>query len=236
MLLTDVADVDLAAAYAYPDLAENPWLRVNMVASVDGAAWRDGKAGGLGSETDQTLLSLLRGLCDVIVVGANTVRVEGYGPVRPRDSWRELRAGRPTVPRLAIISRDLDLDADSAVFTEGDPIVITCESSPDDRRRGIGKHAEVIVAGGDSVELETALDALADRGHLRQLSEGGPRLLAQFATAGRVDELCLTLSPQLVAGDAARITNGSLLAEPARLRLGHVLTDDDFLFLRYVRA
>jgi riboflavin biosynthesis pyrimidine reductase len=236
MLLTQVGDIDLAAAYAYPDQAERPWLRANMVASVDGAAWHDGKAGGLGNDTDRRLLSLLRGLADVVIVGANTVRVEGYGPVRARDSWRELREGRPPTPKLAIVSRDLDLNVDAPVFASGDTIVITCAASPDDRRRGVGKHAEVIVAGDRAVEPGAALDALADRGHLRQLSEGGPRLLAQFAAAGRVDELCLTLSPLLAAGGAARITNGSLLAEPERLRLGHVLTDDDFLFLRYVRA
>lgn len=235
MLLSSFDGTDLAAAYAYPDQPV-PWLRANMVASVDGAAWHDGKAGGLGNAADRRLLSLLRGLADVIIVGANTVRVEGYGPVRPRDSWREIREGRPPAPPLAIVSRNLDLNVDAPVFTEGDAIVITCRSSPDDRRHALGRHAEVIIAGDQSVQIEAALDALADRGHLRQLTEGGPTLLAEFVAADRLDELCLTLSPMLTAGDAARIEQGPLLDEPVPLKLGHVLTDHDFLFLRYERA
>ncbi len=76
---------------------------------------------------------------------------------------------------------------------------------------------------------------LEQRGHRRMLCEGGPRLLAQVAAAGLLDELCLTLSPVYVAGDAARIMNGENLPAPGRLRLEHVLQDEDFLYLRYMR-
>jgi riboflavin biosynthesis pyrimidine reductase len=226
--------VDLAEVYAYPDTA--PWLRANMVASADGAATYEGRAGGLGSATDQELLVLLRVLADVVVVGAGTVRVEGYGPIRVRDAWRGLREGRAPSPPLAVVSRTLDLDFEAPVFTEArtPTIVITCGSAPPDRLRTCEKHAEVIVAGDAAVDVGMALDALAARGLGRQLTEGGPRLLAEFVAAGRLDELCLTLSPQLTAGHAVRILNGPE-AGPVRLRLGQVLEDEDFLFLRYVR-
>src|SRR3954471_23218625 len=118
---------ELAEAYAYPETT--PWLRANMVASLDGAAAREGKVSPLGSETDQQVLSLLRGLSDVVIVGANTIRVEGYGPLPPLDSWREIRQGRPRAPPLAIVSARLNLDFDAPVFAEAytRPILLTCE-------------------------------------------------------------------------------------------------------------
>jgi riboflavin biosynthesis pyrimidine reductase len=232
--LEPAGSADLAEAYAYP--ATVPWLRANMVAGVDGAATHDDRSGGLGGEADRRLLSLLRALADVVVVGAGTVRAEGYGPVRPREWWGALRDGRTPAPPLAIVSRGLGLDFDAPVFTEAlaPTIVITCGSAPDDRVAVCQKRAEMIFAGDESVDPAAALDALAERGLVRQLTEGGPRLLAQFVAAGRLDELCLTVSPQLTAGDAARILNGPGAASTP-LRLGHVLEDDDFLFLRYVR-
>ena len=86
-----LADADLAALYAYPDLtAAGPptaagsshWLRANMVTSMDGAATLLGRSGGLSSEWDQQVFAMLRALTDVILVGAGTVRAEHYGPVR----------------------------------------------------------------------------------------------------------------------------------------------------------
>jgi len=225
---------DLAEAYAYP--ATGPWLRANMVASADGAATYSGLTEGLGGPADRRLLSLLRALADVVIVGAGTVRAEGYGPVRPREWWGDLREGRTPAPPLAIVSRGLDFDFDAPLFTEAlsPTIVLTCASASADRLRAGEKHAEVIIVGDDRVEAGAALDALAERGLVRQLTEGGPRLLAEFVAAGRLDELCLTMSPQLTAGNAARVLNGPTL-EPMPLRLGHVLEDDDFVFLRYVR-
>ena len=225
---------DLAEAYAYP--GGGPWLRANMVASADGAATRGGLTEGLAGPADRRLLSVLRALSDVVIVGGGTVRAEGYGPVRPREWWGDLRAGRTPAPPLAIVSRGLALALDAPVFTEAltPTIVITCASAPVERLRACEKRAEVIIAGDDRVEAGAALDALTERGLVRQLTEGGPRLLAEIVAAGRLDELCLTMSPQLTAGNAARVLNGPTL-EPMRLRLGHVLEEDDFVFLRYVR-
>ena len=233
--LQPAGPADLAAAYAYPDTG--PWLRANMVASADGAATREGLTEGLGGPADRRLLSVLRALSDVVIAGAATVRTEGYGPVRPREWWADMREGRPPAPPLAIVSRGLGFDFDAPVFTEAltPTIVITCEAAPATRLRACEKHADVIIAGGEWVETATALDALAERGLVRQLTEGGPRLLSSFTSAGRLDELCLTMSPQLTAGNAARVLNGPAM-EPMPLRLGHVLEDDGFVFLRYLRG
>jgi riboflavin biosynthesis pyrimidine reductase len=230
-----VDEIELAKAYAYPDTT--PWLRANMVASLDGAATREGEVSPLGSETDQQVLSFLRGLSDVVIVGANTIRVEGYGPLPPLDSWSEIRQGRPPAPPLAIVSARLDLDLDAPVFAEAytRPILITCESAPKERLEAAQERAEVIVCGEFITDIGRALHELAQRGYVRQLSEGGPRLLAQIAAAGKLDELCLTLSPQLTAGDGPRIINGPIM-EAQPMRLEHISQEDSFLFLRYVRA
>jgi riboflavin biosynthesis pyrimidine reductase len=225
---------DLAEAYAYP--AQRPWLRANMVASADGAATEDGRTERLGGPADRRLLSLLRALADVVIVGGATVRAEGYGPVRPREWWGDLRDGRPAAPPLAIISRSLDLDFEAPVFTEAisPTIVVTCPSAPASRVRAAEKNAEVIVTGGEWADVGAALDALAERGLTRQLTEGGPHLLAQIAAAGRLDELCLTISPRLTAGTAQRVLNGPAMT-PVPLRLDQVLQEEDFVFLRYTR-
>jgi riboflavin biosynthesis pyrimidine reductase len=227
-------DVDLPRAYAYPD---GPCVRVNMVASADGGTWLKGLSGGLSGGGDRKIFGTLRGLADVVVAGAATVRTEGYGPARPRESWRTLRQGRPAVPPVAVITRRLELDLASPLFIEAEPyartIVITCDAAPRERRREAAEHAEVIVAGGDRVDLALAVKELGDRGLSQVLCEGGSKINGQLAAAGLIDELCLTVSPMLIGGDASRILNGPASLTP--LRLVHVLEDEGFLFTRYVR-
>ncbi|MER6828631.1 pyrimidine reductase family protein [Streptosporangium sp. NPDC000563] len=228
------AEVDLARVYAYPD---DPCLRINMVASADGGTWLKGLSGELSGRGDRQVFWVLRGLADVVVAGAATVRAEGYGPVRARPSWRGLREGRPAVPPVAVITRGLDLDLSGPLFTDADPeartIVVTCEAAPRERREEAARNADVIVAGGERVDPALAVRELAERGLGRMLCEGGPKVNAQFAAADLVDELCLTVSPILIGGDAARVLDGP--SSLARLRLAHVLEDEGFLFTRYVR-
>ena len=61
-----------------------------------------------------------------------------------------------------------------------------------------------------------SITALADRGLVHVLAEGGPTLLAQLVDADLVDELCLTWSPQLVGGPAGRVTHLPTWFAPAR--------------------
>jgi len=65
-------------------------------------------------------------------------------------------------------------------------------------------------------------------------AEGGPMLNGLLASADLVDELNLTISPQITGGDGPRLTTG---AEPLgqRMDLAHILEDDGFLFTRWVR-
>jgi len=227
--------LDLPGLYAYP---AGPWLRANMVSSVDGAAALGGVTKALSSETDRHLFALLRTLSDVIVVGAATAREERYNPVRPRELWRHLREGRSPTPPIAVVSGRLDLDPRSRLITaapaDARTIIITTAQAPPDRRAELTTRADVIVAGEKTVDLVAAVSALADRGYQRMLAEGGPHLLAQLVEAGLMDELCLTIGPLMAGPDASRIVAGAPTAQPRPLTLAHLLEDDGFLFCRYI--
>lgn len=228
-------DSELARLYAYPS---SPWLRANMVSSADGAATVDGLSGGLSSPGDRRVFWTLRGLADVILAGAGTTRAEGYRPTRDKDSWEPLglRKGRPFAPPIAVVSRSLDLDPAAPFIANAPPdartIVITCASSPADRRAALGRVADVIVAGEHLVDLADAVAALADRGLGRILCEGGPHLLGQIAAAGLLDELCLTVSPVLAGPGAPGIVSGAPFPS-RRLDLATLLEEGGTLFCRY---
>ena len=124
----DVVD-DGGGRCACPAPDGRPWVLVNMVASLDGAITIEERSGGLGSPADKAMFSALRGVADVILVGAGTVRAEGYGPARPSEAIRAARLarGQQEVPRIAVVTRSLDLDASTPLFTDSvrPPIVIT---------------------------------------------------------------------------------------------------------------
>ena len=211
-----------------------------MVASADGAASLGGLSAGLSSDADRQVFFLLRALADVILVGAGTVRAEGYGPARRSRLWPHLRSGRTATPPIAVFSARLDLDPESRLFTEAAAdartIVITCAAAPQDLRAKLARNADVITAGEAAIDLDAAVHSLADRGHRRVLTEGGPHLLARLAAAGLLDELCLTIGPLLARPGprADRIVTGHPFpAGPRPLTLAHVLEDSGFLLCRY---
>jgi riboflavin biosynthesis pyrimidine reductase len=230
--------VDAATAYAYPDPTRRH-VRANMVSSLDGAATLEGRVGTLTGPADQQLLELLRALADVLVVGAGTLRAEGYGPLTVPEPLRALRteAGQSAAPRLVVPTRSLHLDLASPAFTEAlePPLVVTTRRAPAERVAAAEKVAEVVALGEHSVDLPAMLDLLAERGSTRVLSEGGPALLADLFAHDLVDELCLAVAPVVVAGKESRVTSGPGLPAPLPLRLVHVAEQDDFLFLRYAR-
>jgi riboflavin biosynthesis pyrimidine reductase len=209
-----------------------------MVESADGSATLNGRSGGLSSEGDRQLFAILRSLADVILAGAGTVRAEKYRAVRPGEVRAALREGRAPTPPIAVVTRAMDLDLSSPLFTaaaaHARTILITVESAPAGRRSAAARVADVIVAGTDRVDLKIAVAALAERGHQRILAEGGPHLLGQLAAAGLVDELCLTISPVLAAGDTGRIVAGGTADAPAPLHLAHILEDNGYLLCRYL--
>lgn len=237
-------DVDLPAAYAYPEDLDRPWVRANMVASADGGAVDpSGSSRALSSAPDRRVMGLLRALCDVVLVGATTARRENYRPIRVRSAWEGLRAGRPHAPAVAVVSRTLDLPASLLTETPGDArtLVFTTDGSPVRRRREVAARADVVVVDGPSVTPAHVVSGLAERGLYRVLTEGGPHLLAEFVAAGLLDELCLTLSPHLLGSGPPRIVADApgsprhACARATPLRMARLLEARGSLFSRYVR-
>ena len=209
----------LALAYAYPELSgAQPWVRANFISTLDGAATGDdGRSGSINTGADRDVFGLLRALSDVILVGAGTARIEGYRRTTVRAPWLEQREGRPTHPTMAVVSRSGDIPPrlSRARADSGEVLLITCKGAGAeaiDLARGTLGKDQVIVAGDASVDLAAAVDALAVRGLCRILCEGGPHLMRDLTASGRLDELCLTLAPTLVAGDRPRITAGASVA------------------------
>jgi riboflavin biosynthesis pyrimidine reductase len=227
----------LADLYAYPDpLPGAGWVRANMISTLDGSATGDdGLSGTLGGAADRAVFGVLRGLADVILVGAGTVRSEGYGPpaAKPEFAERRMAAGQAEAPVLAIVTRSGRLPSDAGLFSGPTPsYVITTASADTAGLRAIAGGDRVVVGGETELDLHDAVKVLAGRGLRRVLLEGGPQLLAAALAAGRVDELCLTWSPVLVGGEGPRIAVGP--ASRCRARPAHLIAADDVLLGRWM--
>jgi riboflavin-specific deaminase-like protein len=208
-----------------------------MVATLDGGVTGpDGRSRSISSDTDRVILGELRRLSDAILVGASTVRLEPYGPVRVREDAAEAREslGLAAAPRLVIVSGSLDLPWTAPMFADSTlrPLVVTTEASDGDARRVAQEHAELLILEGDRLNPKTLIERLVAMGLHRLVCEGGPGLLGALAGAGVVDEVDLALSPHLAGG--TRPAGGAPLTDPEVFALEHVITDGSFLFTRYV--
>lgn len=240
-------DDALADAYAVDD-RRRVHLRMNFVASLDGAVEIGGFSAGLFScglsrDADQKVFGLLRMVCDALLVGAGTLRHEGYPSIRldaPRRAWRRAH-GLAEYPTLVVVSGALDLAADNPALAEAPvrPIVLTHAAAPADRRAALEPVADVLAIGDDQVDLAAAIGRLAERGLRQLLCEGGPHLFGSLAAVDLVDEVCLTVSPLLAGPGPDRIIAGPVITgaagQPRRLVLRHILAGDDLLLLRYTR-
>jgi riboflavin biosynthesis pyrimidine reductase len=235
---------DPLATYAAVDRSRHPapcWVMANMVGGLDGSAAVGGRVGSLSTAPDAALFTAMRTLADVVLVGAETIRREGYGPLTLPAPLAEKRVaqGRPAAPRLAVVSRSLNLDWSGRAFVDpaldGRAVVVTCASADPERLAEARTFADVIVAGDDRVEPGAALAALSERGHQVVLTEGGPTWLGELVASGHLDELCLTISP-LMGGDPLPVSVAPPGAPVVGMTLQHVLREGDTLFLRYERG
>ena len=235
-------DDQLLRLYAAPAEAER-WVRMMFVSSVDGAAALEDRSGGLGSAADRRVFNLARRDADVILVGAGTVRAEGYeGELLDSAArrWR-LEHGMSAHPDVAVVSGTLGLDPDSAFFTQAPvrPLIVTthaaCAADPEHADR-LAEVADVLRCGRQQVDPVAVLRNLGERGHRVIHGEGGPALFGAFAAADTVDELQLSLSPLLAGPEGPRILGGAAEASvlPTSLRLAHVLEENSMLLLRYL--
>lgn len=209
-----VDQITVAEAYGVdrPRTAARPWLGLCMIAGLDGSTVVDDNSRALSSPADVAVLLGLRQLADVLIVGASTVRSEGYGkPSKPGQ-------------RVGVVSRTGDMDFTIELFTSGAGFVIVPESAP-------RLPVPTVRSGATQLDLAGAI-AQIDAEFVQ--AEGGAALNAALAEADVIDELNLTISPVITGGDGPRLTTG---APPLvhRMDLAHVLEEDGFLFTRYIR-
>ena len=236
----------------------SPWTILNMVQSLDGGVTSDDVSADLGSPADQEIFHTLRSLADVILVGAETVRKEDYGPPKltaELQAQRESRGQQP-LPEIAVVSASLALDPKSRLFEGGHrPVVFTCSGTNDvraddsrtdrqSRYEALSEVAEVIVLESSgsaensvsevwaAVDLSAVREALGERGHKVILCEGGPTLNAQLVAQDLIDEFCISLSPALLGGNPLHLLEDAPLLNKS-LTLLSVATDNALVFLRY---
>lgn len=237
-------------------------LIANFVSSLDGvvAFDADGTSGG-GEvsgffEPDRFVMGMLRALADLVVVGAGTVRAA------PTHEWTARHVHRPSAeltaewrrrlglapqPTVAVVSSrgDLDLRHPGLSAPDVPAVILTTKAGaarldqqqpPADRSSNLRVEA---VAGGPAVPVEVILDRIRATGARVVVCEGGPHLFADLLAAGAVDELFLTLAPQLAGRSADRrrlalVEGISFEADAAPWSdLRSVRRAGDHLFLRY---
>ncbi len=222
-------------AAAEPARSDRPWVRASMIATLDGAATGpDGRSGTINGPADLRVFTVLRSLADAVLVGAGTVRAEGYTPLRTPEPLHAVRLaeGRPAHPTLVVVSGSGDVPA---VVLHGEPApwVCTLTTAPGlpALRRVVSPERLIVHEGG--VDLADVLRRLGAAGLHDVLTEGGPALLADLVGAGLVDELCLTTSPVLVGGPAGRVLAGPWLEPSAMAAPAHLLHADGVLLGRW---
>lgn len=206
---------ELAELYRPPRL---PWLRVNMVSTVDGAAnGESGKSGSINNDADKLVFDALRAQADAIIVGAGTARTERY---------------RVAAVPLVIVSHQGQVPEQLRDAPAGKVVMVLPASSPgrDEAVQTLGAD-DVIVVGESQVDLPAMKAALVDRGFSNLLSEGGPHLLRDLLASGAADELCSTTVPRAIGGVHPRILMGESVG--ADLELAVLLEQDSTLLARW---
>jgi riboflavin biosynthesis pyrimidine reductase len=168
---------------------DREYVRLNLVTTLDGrAAGADGTSESLTSRADRTILGVIRELAGVVLVGAESVRREGY--MRPRSA------------ALAIVTASGDLTG-HRLTSHPDrtaPIFVFTTAAAADRAAATVPGATVVVlesTSTDRIDLADVIASLRLEGYARIVAEGGPRLAEQLVRASLIDEVCLTVMPRL---------------------------------------
>jgi riboflavin biosynthesis pyrimidine reductase len=211
----DLTATEVAAAVPGPAPAERPFVLVNMIATADGRAAIAGRTGPIANRADYELFHALRTRVDAVMVGAETVRVEGYGPMEPL---------------AVLVTRTADVGPDVGLLAAPDNRVVVLTPSPDatlpDCAARVSYLRGPLADGVRRLRSELGVRSL--------LSEGGPAVLGDLLREGLVDELHLVVAPKLAGGrDALTIVSGDELNPPRDLALLSVHESGGYLFLRY---
>jgi riboflavin biosynthesis pyrimidine reductase len=218
-LLPDRADgltaADVAASVPGDPPPDRPFVLVNMIATADGRATIAGRTAPIANRADYELFHALRTRVDAVMVGAETVRVESYGPM---DAL------------AVLVTRTARVPADVGLLAAPENRIAVLTPSPDAELPPCA--ASVRYVRGS---LEDGVRALRrDHGVRAILCEGGPALLGDLVRARMVDELHLVVAPKLAAGpDPLTILRGAALDPPVGLELASLHESGGYLFLRY---
>jgi len=238
---------------------ERPTIVANFVSTLDGVvALGPGEPNAGGgeisgfSDADRYMMALLRTLADVVVIGAGTMRagrrhVWTAAHIQPAyaavfAAWRsELWLSEH--PTTIVVSASGNLDAAHAgLNAPGVPVIVATTPAGAERlaRMALGPNVRVAAVGDqDRVPAGALLEVIRGTGARLALCEGGPHLFAEILRARLVDELFLTVAPQVAGRDTTThrlgLVEGALFGE-GRGRwagLASVRRAGDDLFLRY---
>ncbi len=213
--------------------ADRPHVFTNFALTVDGHATIGGRSGAIGTDTDTAMLVALRTHPDAVMIGAGTLRAEGYGRVVSDPAKRELRESRGLSPDplMVLISNRLDIPWEAPLFTDGGGRVLIFTASA--AEAPATETPIEIVRHDGRVDLVAALRSLRHDREVRSLlCEGGPTLHAELVAAGLVDELFITRSPKVAGGVGPGLFYG-LEAHTHELELEWLAENDGELYFRY---
>jgi riboflavin biosynthesis pyrimidine reductase len=190
--------------------------------SLDGVVVdRNGRSKELSTAPDRALFNALRRDCDVVLVGAGTVRAERYQPA----PWP-----------VAVVTESVQLPQDLPLLdASGGPVVIlTSDTGAAAAAPWIRERCTVVTCGAGQVELTAVRAWLGAEGLARVHCEGGTRLLSGLLAADLVDELLVTVAPQLLGGDPdVHLADLPSALDPIRTgQFEPVQTIDGTVFLR----
>ena len=212
----ELTAADLAAAVPGRPPAERPFVLLNMIATADGRATIEGRTAPIANRADYELFNALRARTNAVMVGAETIRVEGYGPME----------------QLAVVvTRSVTLPPDRGLLAAPENRVVIVTPSPDAELEPCAASVSYL----RETNLGVALKRLRDEHGVASIDcEGGPGLNATLLPAGVVDELHLVLAPKLAGGlDPLTILTGPPLDPPLDLALLSLHESGGYLFLRY---
>jgi riboflavin biosynthesis pyrimidine reductase len=204
---------DVAAPAPQPPPADRPFVLLNMIATADGRATIAGRTAPIANRADYELFHALRARVDAVMVGAETIRVEGYGPME----------------QLAVVvSRSVELPTDRGLLAAPGNRVVIVTPSPDAELPPCAAAVSYL----REPDLGGALRRLRDEYGVASIDcEGGPGLNASLVPAGLVDELHLVIASKLGGGaDPLTIYSGS---GPLDLDLLSLHESSGYLFARY---
>jgi riboflavin biosynthesis pyrimidine reductase len=206
---------DVAAAVPGEPPADRPLMLVNMIATADGRATIAGRTAEIANRADYELFHALRTRVDAVMVGAETVRVESYGPM---DAL------------AVLVTRSARVPASVGLLAAESNRVAVLTPSPDAELPPCA--ASVGYVRGSLADGVRALRR--EHGVRSILCEGGPALLGDLVRERLVDELHLVVAPKLAAGpDPLTILRGPALDPPVDLSLLSLHESGGYLFLRY---